>query len=140
MSRCAAGDVEISAGERARNDIGSGFDAIRNDAVLGAVKFGNALDTDGRSSTAFDVRAHFVEQVGEVGDFGLTGAILHDGFTVGEGGSHQQIFGAGDRDLVENNLRAFKPLGTGFDIAMVLANGCAETLQPFDVQIDGTSA
>ena len=50
------------------------------------------------------LRAHGVEQCCEVGDFGFAGAILHDGFALGQGRGHQQVFGAGDGDFVEDDL------------------------------------
>ena len=40
VSRLAAGDVEIAVGESARNDEGSGFDAVGNNAMLCAPKLG----------------------------------------------------------------------------------------------------
>ena len=101
--RVAFGDVEVSAGKRAGDDEGAGFDAVGDDAVLGAVKLGDALDADSGRAGAVDFRAHGVEQRGEVGDLGFARAVLHYGFAVGEGGGHEQIFGAGDGDFVENN-------------------------------------
>ena len=59
---------------RAGDDEGAGLDAVGNDAVLRAVQFADALDADGGSARAFDLRAHLVEQVGQVGDFGLARA------------------------------------------------------------------
>ena len=84
--------------------------------------------------------AHVVEQRGEVGDFGLAGAILHDGFALGESGGHEQVFGAGDGDLVEDDFRAVEAVGAGFDVAVFLRDLCAEALEAFDVQVDGTAA
>ncbi len=55
------------------------------------------------------LRAHLVEQVGQVGNLRLARAVLHDGFALGERGGHQQIFGAGHGDLVEDDVRAFEP-------------------------------
>src|SRR5580700_5380206 len=140
MSGFAASDVEVSASECGGDDECGGFDAVRNDAVLGSVKFGNAFDANGRRACTFDAGAHFVEQVSEVGDFGLASAVLHDSFAVGQSGGHEKIFSAGYGDLVENDFCAFEALGASFDVAMFLANGCAETLESFDVQVDRTSA
>ena len=86
------------------------------------------------------LRAHLVEQVGEVGDFGLAGAILQNGLALGEGCGHQQVFGAGDGDLVEDDFRALEAVGAGFDVAVILRDFCAQTFQSFDVQIDGAGA
>ena len=66
------------------------------------------LDADGGRARAFDVCAHGVEQRGEVGDFGLAGAVLHHGFAFGKRGGHEQVFGAGDGNFVEDNFGALK--------------------------------
>ena len=45
-----------------------------------------------------------IEQRGQVDDLGLAGAVLQHGFAFGERGGHQQVFGAGDGDLVEDDV------------------------------------
>ena len=104
----AAVDVEVAAGDGAGDEEGAGFDAVGVDAVARAVELGDALDADGGGAGAFDLCAHGDEQGGEVGDFGLAGAVLEEGFAVGEGGGHEEVFGAGDGDLVEDDVRAFE--------------------------------
>ena len=81
-----------------------------------------------------------LSRVGEVGDFGLAGAVLHDGFAFGESGGHQQIFGAGDGDFVEDDFGAAQAVGAGFDVAVLLRDLRAQLLETFDVQIDGARA
>ncbi len=88
----------------------------------------HALYANGGSARAFDLRAHLVQQVGEVGDFGLASAVLHDGFALGEGRGHQQVFSAGDGDLVEYDFAALEPVGAGFDVAVVLRDFGAQLL------------
>jgi hypothetical protein len=90
----------------------------------------DALHADGGCARALDLRAHGVEQRGEVGDFGLARAVLHHGFALGEDGGHQQVFGAGDGDLVEDDARALEPLGAGFDVAVFLRDLRAQAFQP----------
>ena len=75
--------------------------------------FGDALDADGAGACAFDLCAHGDEQGGEVGDLGLAGAVFEEGFAVGEDGGHEEVFGAGDGDLVEDDVRAFEAVGCG---------------------------
>ena len=105
-----------------------------------AVQLVDALHANGVRARAFDVRAHLVEQRGQVDDFGLARAIFQHGFAFGERGGHQQVFGAGDGDLVEDDARAPETLGAGFDVAVLLGDVRAELFQAFDVQIDGTRA
>ena len=140
MGGIASGDVEIASGHGAGDDERAGFDAVGNDAVLRAFQLGYAFHADGGRACAFDLRSHLVQQVGEVGDFGLAGAVLQDGFAFGEGRGHEQVFGAGDGDLVENNFRALEAGGAGFDVAVFLRDLRAELFEAFDVEIDGAAA
>ena len=139
MGGIAAGNVEIAAGHGARDEKGSGFDAVGNDAVLRAFQFAYAFHADGRRACAFDLCSHLVEKRGEVGDFGLAGAVLQNGFAFGESGGHEQVFGAGDGDFVEDNFRAFEAIGAGFDVAVILRDFRAELFESFNVHVDGTA-
>ena len=56
----------------------------------------------------------------QIGDFGLARAILQNGFAFGQRGGHQQVFGAGNGNLVEDDAGALEPLGAGFDVAVLL--------------------
>ena len=136
----AAVDVEVAAGDGAGDEEGAGLDAVGVDAVARAVEFGDALDADGAGAGAFDLRAHGVEEGGEVGDFGFAGAVLEEGFAVGEGGGHEEVFGAGDGDLVEDDVRAFEAVGAGFEVAVVLGDGGAHGFEALDVEVDGAAA
>src|SRR5205807_1286610 len=110
VMRLAACDIEIAPRKSGSDDEGSSLNAIRNDAMASTVQLADALDVNGGSSRTLNVCAHLVEQVGEIGDFRLAGAILHDGFAFGEGGRHENVFRAGDGDLVENNFSASQAL------------------------------
>jgi len=133
-------DVEIATRESTRDDEGSGLDAVGNNTMFGAAKFGHAFDLDGGGTCSFNFRSHGIEKRSEIGDLGLASAILHDGLAFGEGSCHEEIFGAGDSDLVEDDLGAAEPPCRRFDIAMFLDDIGAETFQPLDVKIDWTCA
>ncbi len=77
---------------------------------------------------------------GEVGDFGFAGAVPQDGFAFGESSGHEQVFGSGDGDFVENYFCASQAIGAGFYITVVLHDLCAELLESLDVHVDGTAA
>ena len=111
MSGIASGNVEIAAGHRPGDEKGSGFDAVGNDAVLRAFQFAYAFYADRGRACAFDLRSHLVKQVGQVGDFGFARAVLKNRFAFRESGGHEQIFRAGDGDLVENNFRVLEAIG-----------------------------
>ena len=87
---------------------------------LAPCSLADALDANRRSACALDFGAHGVEQGGEVGDLGFAGAILHDGFAVGERRGHEQVFGSGDGDFVEDDFSAAEAVGGGFDVAVFL--------------------
>ena len=105
-----------------------------------AVETFYALDTDVGCASALNPRAHLIQQIGQVGDFGLASAILHDGFAVGERSCHQQVFGAGDGDFVESNFGPAQALGGGFDVTMLLRDLGAKTFESPDMKINGPGA
>ena len=111
MRGIASRDVQIAASHRAGNDERAGFDAVGNDAVLRAFQLAHTFHANGGRAGALDLRSHFIQQIGEVGDFRLARAVLQDGLAVGESRGHEQVFGAGDGDLVENNFCAFEAGG-----------------------------
>ena len=76
MGRIASGDVQVASSHGAGDEERSGFDAVGDDAVLRAFQLADTFHADGGSSGAFNLRSHFIEQVGEVGYLGLAGAIL----------------------------------------------------------------
>ena len=105
--------------------------------MLRAFQLAHAFYADRGCACAFDASSHFVEKIGEVGDFGFAGAILEDGLAFRQSCGHQEIFGAGDGDLVEDDLCAFQAVGFGFDVTVLLRDLGAELLESLDVEIDG---
>src|SRR3954463_15208557 len=99
MLGLAAGDGEIASGDSPGDDERSRFDAVRNDAVLSAAELGDTMNGDGGSSGAADLRAHLIEEVGKIGDFGFTRAVFHHGLAFGKRGGHHEVFSTGDGDL-----------------------------------------
>ena len=140
MRGVAVGDDEVATGDGTGNEECSRLNAVGIDAVVRAVEAGDALDGDGGGARSLNVRAHGGEQGGEVGDFGLAGAVFHQGFAVGQDRGHEQIFSAGDGDLVEDEMRAAEALGAGFEVAVLLSDGGAHLFEALDVQVDGTAA
>src|SRR5208283_1711925 len=125
----ASGDVESSR-----------LDAVGDNAVPSAVEFADALHANRRRAGALNLRAHGVEQSGEVSNLGLTGAVLHDRLTLGKRRGHEQVFGAGYGNSVEDDLGAYKTISSGLDVTVLLGDLRTQTFQAFDVQIDGTGA
>ena len=61
-------------------------------------------------------------------DFGFAGSVLQNGFAFGQRGGHEQVFRAGDGDLVEDDFCAAQAVGGGFDVAVFLPDFCAENV------------
>jgi hypothetical protein len=136
----AAVDVEVAACDGSCDEEGSCLDAVGIDAVACAVEASDALYLDGGGSRAFDLRAHGDKQGGEIGHLGLARAVLEDGLAVGQYGGHEEVFGAGDGDLVEDDVRAFEAVGFGFEVAVVVGDDGAHGFEALDVEVDGASA
>ena len=107
----ASRHVHVSARHGGGNDERARFDAVRNDAVLRAIQLADAFHAHRRRTRAFNLRSHLVEQIGEIGDFRFTRAILENRFAVRERCGHKQVFCTGYRDLVEDDLSAFQSPG-----------------------------
>ncbi len=117
------------------------FDAVGVDAIARTqLEFSHALHADDAGAGAGDLCAHGIEERGEVGDLRLAGAVFKGGFAVGEDRSHEEIFGAGNGDLVEDDVSALEAVGAGFEIAVLLGDGGAHGFETLDVEVDGTAA
>ena len=94
MRRIHALERDFLSGDRARDQERAGLDAVRDDVVLGAVQFLHAFDDDAPRAGAFDFRAHLVEEIREIDDFGFRGGALDDGDALGEHRGHHDVVGA----------------------------------------------
>ena len=102
---------DVAAGDGGGDGEGAGFDAVGDQGVAGAVQVLDAFDDDGLGAGAGDLRAHGVEQAGEVGDFGFGGGVDDLGAAFGEDGGHDDVFGAGDGGIVEQDRRGAEAAG-----------------------------
>src|SRR3954471_20509387 len=103
MAGIAARNIQVSTRERRGDEESCGFDAIGNNAVPGAMKPFDSADANGGGARAFDVRAHFIEQISEVGNFWLARAICHYCLAICESRSHQEVFRARNGYFVEDD-------------------------------------
>ena len=140
VSWVAIGHNQIAARDCAGYQKCSRLDAIGIDAIACAMEPFNALDSKRRSAGPFDLRAHRSQQGRKVGNFRLTRAVFHEGFALCKHGRHQQVFSAGDGDLVKDNVRAFQPLRAGLKVSVFLSDGGAHLFQTLDMQIDRPAA
>ena len=138
--RRAIGERHVAAGNSRGDEKRSGFDAVGNDGVLGAVELIDALDANRGCSGALDFGAHFREQFGEVGDFRLARGVADRRFAFGEHCGSEDIFRAGHRDFVEVDCRAVKPARARLDVALIDGDRGAHFFEGANVKIDGTRA
>ena len=89
---------------------------------------------------AFDLRAHFDQQFGEIGDFRLERAIFENGFAFGQHRRGENIFRAGHGDFREAESGAAQTLGARFHVAVLDVNFRAEFFERLNVQVDGARA
>ena len=73
----AVGEFEVAVGDGSRDKKCSGFDAIRDDGVPGAVQLFFPAHANRGSSDAFDIRSHFDQQFGEIRNFRFARGILN---------------------------------------------------------------
>src|SRR5271168_4851255 len=140
MCGIAVGNDQVAAGDGSGYEECTGLDTVGIDAVLDAVQPGDSLNADGWRSCAFNMRSHGDEHGGQVGDFGFTGTVLEERFAFGEDSGHEQIFGTGDGDLVEDDVRAFEAFGAGFKITVLLGDHGAHFFKALQMQVDGAAA
>ncbi len=135
--------VKIAVGDGACDEERAGFDAIGDDGMGGAMKLGYAANAKRRGFVTLNVGAHFAEKMDEVGDFWFAGAIFEDGFTVGECGGHQNIFGAGDGNFVEDDVRAVETSAIRnfcLDVTVFGSDLRAHLFEGGEMEIDWASA
>ena len=85
---------DASAANRAGHQKGSGLDPVRNDVVLRAVQFLDAFDDDAPRAGALDLRAHLVQEIGEIANFRFGRGAFDDGHALRQHGRHHDVVGA----------------------------------------------
>ena len=75
-------------------------------SLLDRLQLLDAFDLDRRRARADDVRAHAVEERGEVGDLGLARRVLDHRRALGEHRRVQEVLGGADARELEHDTRA----------------------------------
>ena len=136
-----AAHADLSARGGNGRHVGACLDLVGDDGVGAAVQALHARDADGVGAGALDVRAHGVEEVGEIDDVRLLRRIFDDGRAVRQSRGHHDVHGRADGDHVEINVRALHApaLGGGADV-VALAHGRTHGGKALDVLVDGAGA
>ena len=92
-----------------------------------------------------DVSTHGDQAFSEIHHFRFPGSVFQDGFTIGQRGSHHQVFRTGDGHGVQKDVRAFQAaIGLCLDITVFDLDVGAHLFQAMNVQVhrpatDGTA-
>ena len=90
-------DLEMAAGDRGGNRIGSSLDAVGDELVARLAQRIHALDQHPVSAGALDACAHRRETEGEVAHFGIARRVEDRRFAFGEAGGHDGRLAGADR-------------------------------------------
>ncbi|MNX77077.1 hypothetical protein D3C86_1086010 [compost metagenome] len=113
------GQGQVAPGDGRGDHEGARLDPVGDDRVVTAAQAADALDGDGLGAGPGDLGAHLVEEVGEIDDLGLLGAVLDDGGALGvDRGHHDGLGGAHARE-VEVHVAADQSVGLGLHVAVL---------------------
>ena len=132
-------DSHVAAGDGARDEEGSGLDAVGQDAVRAAVEGFDTGDLEVVAADALDLGAHLDEHVAEILHFGLAGGAFDARDAGGEGGGHDDVGRAGDgRALTaaEKDVISADFGGIDLDVSGVDADLAAQAREALQVQVD----
>ncbi len=138
--RVGVAHPDIAAAHGGRAQERAGLDAIRQHPVAGAAQRAHAVDDDAVGAGAGDLRAHAVEEVGEIDHLGLARGVLEHRRALGQRRGHHQVLGAGHGDQVHHQLGTLEAFGTRLDVAVFDRDVGAHLLQAVDVQVDRARA
>ena len=127
---------DTTAGDRARDHERTCFDAVGQDAMVGASQPLAALDLDRVRVGPLDLRSHLLEEAEQVVDLRLLGRRANDRVAVGERGGEHCVLGAHDGHDREAQLCAAEPARrTGEVVAVAVLDLRAEGAHRVDVQV-----
>lgn len=106
-------DADLAPGGGNGGHVGARLDLVGDDGVTSALELFHAPDLDDVRPRAHDVRAHGVEEVGQVHDVRLLGSVFDDGQAVGQGCGDEDVHGRTHGDHVQVDLRSVQAAGGG---------------------------
>ena len=130
-------DQHIAAGGSSCYHIGTGFDLIGNDGIVGAVHHIHAVDLDDIGAGAADIRAHGVEEVCQIHNMRFLGNIFHDGDTLGLDRCQHHIDGSAHRYHIKVDVLAPELLAVHGHHAIVHRYIGAQGLEALDMLVNG---
>ena len=130
---------QLTAGGGHGRHIRSGLDLVGDDAVGAAGEPLHAADLDGVGAGTLDVRAHGVEEVGQIHDVGLLGRVFDGGGALCQHGGHHDVHGGahGDNVQIDGRTRQTAAPGGGVDEAALHGHIRAHGGKALDMLVDG---
>ena len=116
------------------------LDLVGNDGVGGAVQVLHAPHPDHVRARATNLRAHAVEEVGQVHDVGLLGRVVDHRGALGPGGGQQHVDGAADSDHIEEYVVAHQMICPGVYHAAPILNGGPQRFKALQMLVNGAGA
>ncbi len=133
-------DLDATAGNGSGHQVSAGLDTVRHDLVSGRAQTLDAIDGDGVGTCAVNLGTHCDQEVGQIDNLWLARGVLQHAATVGEAGSHHDVFSTGHAHGIEEEMRttqaAFRCLG--LDVATFDVDDRAHGFKATDVQVDRT--
>lgn len=143
MSRDNIFDGDIPVCDSACEEKRSCLDAVREDGVVAALESLNALDFEVVTADPLNPGPHFDEHLAEVDDFRFAGRTFDAGDARREDGRHDHICGTGNGGAVPATHVEIVPvevLRIDFNVTVFVADPATESLQSFQVKINGAWA
>ena len=132
----AVADGDVPLRQRGSDRIGSRFDAIGHDVVLGRVKRLDTIDLDRLGPFSRDARAHGPEQPSQIHDLRLAGGIAKPRRAFGEDRGEHRVFGPGNGDPFEQDFRAGQPGGARLHVPVFESDLRAQSFKRGQMQVD----
>ena len=122
-------DFDFTARDAHRRHQRSRNDSVGYRRVLRTVKFRHPFDFYHGRSRSPDFRAHFVEHVLKVGDFGLFRGVSYYRRSFSEDCRHHYVFGCADADFVKSDVRADNAVRRTIYVARLLVDFYVQLFQ-----------
>ena len=136
----AAANGHVAMGGGSGDHQRASLDLIGNDRIGRAVEMLLTADADHIRAGALDLRAHGVEEVGQINDMGLLGSVVDGGVALGLDCRHHHVDGAAHGHHIKEHVTADKLVRLGNDAAAHGIHLGAQGLKALDVLVNGAGA
>ena len=130
----------IALGDGRADHIAAGLDLIRDDRILAAVQFGHAVDLDHIGAGAAHIRAHHIQEVGQIDDMRFTGHIFEHRGAFGQHRRQHGVHRRADRDGIKEHMRTVQRARLDMDLAVLDRILRPQRGKRLEVLVDGARA